>query len=155
MDDQPRAAQDVRIADIILPNQTNNFGNVFGGEVMVMMDRAAAVAALRYCRTPIVTASTERIDFRTPIHASEIIEIVARVIYVGHTSMIVRIHVFAEPALGGEQRLCTTGYFSMVTVRRDGVKCAVPPLALEDDASRDEWTIGEEIRRGIDARRGR
>jgi acyl-CoA hydrolase len=151
--DQPaRLAPEIRICDIILPSQTNNFNTMFGGEVMALMDKAAAIAALRFCRQPVVTASSERIDFRTPIHAAEIIEAVAKVIYVGRTSLIVRVHIFAEHALKGEPRLCTTGYFSMVAVRPDGERVAVPRLALETDAQRDEWAIGEEIRRAITLR---
>lgn len=146
-------APEVHINDIILPNQTNNFGTMFGGEVMALMDKAAAIAGLRFSRKPLVTASSERIDFRTPIHAGEIIEAIARVIYVGRTSMIVRVHIYAEHPLTGERRNCTTGYFSMVAVGTDGQPIPVPQLLLEDDAAKAEWAIGEELRRTIDARR--
>jgi uncharacterized protein (TIGR00369 family) len=150
-----RAAPEVRMAEIVLPNQTNNFNTMFGGEVMALMDKAAAIAALRFCRQPLVTASSERIDFRTPIHAGEIIEAVARVIYVGRTSMIVRVHIFAEHPLEGERRMCTTGYFSMVAVAREGEARPVPRLLLPDEAARAEWAVGEEIRRAIRARQQR
>jgi uncharacterized protein (TIGR00369 family) len=149
----PRPAPEVQINDIILPNQTNNFGTMFGGEVMALMDKAAAIAGLRFSRKPLVTASSERIDFRTPIHAGEIIEAIARVIYVGRTSMIVRVHIYAEHPLTGERRNCTTGYFSMVAVGTDGQPIPVPQLLLGDDAAKVEWAIGEELRRTIDARR--
>lgn len=148
-----RAAPEVRIADIVLPNQTNGRGTMFGGDVMAMMDKAAAVAALRFCRRSVVTASTERIDFRTPIQANEIIEAVARVIYVGRTSLIVRIQIYAEHPLIGERRVCTTGYFSMVALDAEGNPTVVPQLLLEDDEARSEWAVGEEIRRAIAARR--
>ncbi|HEX9370495.1 MAG TPA: acyl-CoA thioesterase [Roseiflexaceae bacterium] len=148
-----RPAPEVYMADIVLPNQTNNHNTMFGGEVMAMMDKAAGVAALRFCRKSLVTASSERIDFRTPIHAGEIIEAIARVIYVGRTSMIVRVHVYAEHPLVGERRNCTTGYFSMVAIDAAGRPVAVPRLLLEDDAARAEWAQGEALRRVIEARR--
>lgn len=150
----PRAAPEVRIADLVLPNQTNNYGTMFGGEVLALMDKAAGIAALRFCRLPVVTASTERIDFRTPIQTGEIIEAVARVIYVGRTSLIVRIHIYAEHPLIGDRRICTTGYFSMVAIDAAGRPVPVPGLLLEDEQARAEWAVGEEIRRMIDARRG-
>jgi acyl-CoA hydrolase len=150
-----RAAPEIHVTDIVLPNQTNNFNTMFGGEVMAMMDKAAAIAGLRFCRQPLVTASSERIDFRTPIHAGEIIEAIARVIYVGRTSMIVRVHIYAEHPLKGDKRVCTTGYFSMVSVDPQGQPLPVPRLLLQDDAARAEWAIGEEIRKVIDARRKR
>ncbi len=150
-----RSAPEVHIADIVLPNQTNGHGTMFGGDVMALMDRAAAIAALRFGRLPVVTASTERIDFRTPIQAGEIIEAISRVIYVGRTSLIVRIHIYAEHPLVGDRRLCTTGYFSMVAIDGEGRPTPVPELLLEDDSARAESAAGEEIRRVIAARRGR
>jgi acyl-CoA hydrolase len=141
------------MADIVLPNQTNNHNTMFGGEVMALMDRAAGIAALRFCRKPVVTASSERIDFRTPIQAGEIIEAIARVIYVGRTSMITRVHIYAEHPLIGDRRVCTTGYFSMVAVDAEGRPVPVPRLLLEDNQARAEWTVGEEIRRVVGARR--
>ena len=160
MSEQPaeratRIASEVHIADLVLPNQTNNHGTMFGGEVLAMMDKAAGIAALQFCRQPVVTASTERIDFRTPIHIGEIIEATAKVIYVGRTSLIVRIHIYAEHPLIGERRICTTGYFSMVAIDAAGQPVAVPQLRLEDTQAQAEWAIGEEIRRVIDARRNR
>jgi acyl-CoA hydrolase len=152
-DQAARPAHEVRMADIILPNQTNNHGTMFGGEVMALMDRAAGIAALRFCRKPVVTASSERIDFRTPIQAGEIIEAIARVIYVGRTSMITRVHIYAEHPLIGDRRVCTTGYFSMVALDQAGQPVPVPRLLLEDDQARAEWDVGEEIRQAIDARR--
>ena len=149
----PRTAPEVHVTDIVLPNQTNNFNTMFGGEVMALMDKAAAIAGLRFCRQPLVTASSERIDFRTPIHAGEIIEAIARVIYVGRTSMIVRVHIYAEHPLKGDKRVCTTGYFSMVSVDPGGRPLPVPRLLLEDEAARAEGALGAEIRRAIDARR--
>lgn len=146
-------APEIHVTDIVLPHQTNNFNTMFGGEVMAMMDKAAAIAGLRFCRQPLVTASSERIDFRTPIHAGEIIEAIARVIFVGRTSMIVRVHIYAEHPLQGDKRVCTTGYFSMVAVDAGGQPMPVARLLLEDDAARAEWALGEEIRRAIDARR--
>src|SRR5690349_5188013 len=128
---------------------------MFGGKVMALMDKAAAIAGLRFCRQPLVTASSERIDFRTPIHAGEIIEAIARVIYVGRTSMVVRVHIYAEHPLKGDRRVCTTGYFSMVSVDPHGQPLPVPRLALDDDQARAEWAIGEEIRQVIDLRRKR
>ncbi|GAB4443746.1 MAG: acyl-CoA thioesterase [Chloroflexi bacterium OHK40] len=143
------------MADIVLPDQTNGFGTMFGGDVMAMLDKAAAIAALRFCRQPVVTASSERIDFRTPIGQGEIIEAYSRVIYVGRTSMVVRVRLYAEHPLRGERRVCTTGYLSMVAVGRDGARpTPVPELLLVDDEARAEHAVGAEIAQAIAARKG-
>jgi uncharacterized protein (TIGR00369 family) len=149
-----RASDEEHVADIILPHQTNGFGTMFGGDLMALMDKAAAIAALRFCRQPVVTASTERLDFRTPISQGEIVEAWAKVIYVGRTSMVVRVRVFAEHPLRGDRRVCTTGYFSMVAISRDGGQPqAVPELLLPDEEARAEQALGAEIHQSIAARR--
>ncbi|MBX0331114.1 acyl-CoA thioesterase [Oscillochloris sp. ZM17-4] len=151
-----RAADEERVADIILPHQTNGFGTMFGGDLMALMDKAAAIAALRFCRQPVVTASTERLDFRTPISQGEIVEASAKVIYVGRTSMVVRVRVFAEHPLRGDRRVCTTGYFSMVAISRDGGRPhAVPELLLPDEDARAEQAVGAEIHQSIADRRNK
>ena len=152
--DGPCIADEERLADIIVPPQTNGYGTMFGGDVMAVMDKAAAIAALRSCRRPVVTASTERIDFRTPISQGEIVEARSRVIFVGNTSMVVRVELTAEHPLRGERRICTTGYFSMVVISSDGQKPSpLAPLALPDASAQDEFRIGAEIHAAILARR--
>ncbi len=154
--DRPElAAPEISMAELVQPPQTNYYRTMFGGEAMAFMDKAAAIAALRFCRLPIVTASSERIDFRQPIHEGEMIEALARVIYVGHTSLVSRVHIYGEDPLKNNRRLCTTGYFSLVAIGPDGKKLLMPRLLLEDDDARNEWVIGEEIHNTIARRRQR
>jgi acyl-CoA hydrolase len=149
-----RVADEERMADLVLPNQTNGYGTMFGGDVMAMMDKAAAIAALRFCRQPVVTASSERIDFRTPIRQGEIIEALSRVVFVGRRSMVVRVRIYAEHPLVGDRRVCTTGYFSMVAINPAGGEVGpVPRLILPDDETRAEHTVGAEIHAAIAARK--
>ncbi len=119
-----------------------------------MMDKTAAIAALRFCRQPIVTASSEHIDFREPVYESEIIEVRARVIFVGRSSLVVRVHVYGENALNGNRRLCTTGYFSMVSITTEGRARPIGvQLALEDEQAHSEWQTGKRIHDAIVSRR--
>jgi acyl-CoA hydrolase len=149
-----RVADEERLAEIVLPHQTNGYGTMFGGDVMAFMDKAAAIAALRFCRQPVVTASSERIDFRTPISQGEIVEARSRVVFVGTTSMVVRVELTAEHPLQGERRVCTTGYFSMVVVAALGrTPQPLAPLDLPDAFARREHQIGAEIHAAILARR--
>ena len=155
VEDRALLAPEVRVADIVLPNQTNTFGTMFGGNALALMDKAAAIAAWRFCRQPVVTASTEHLDFRAPVHQGEIVEAMARVIYVGRTSLVVRVHVYGEHPFRGERRLCTTGYFSMVSIGPDNRPIAVPHLLLDDEVAREEWPVGEKIHTAILERRSR
>jgi acyl-CoA hydrolase len=157
--DEPPAlvAPEIVMADLVLPNQTNYYRTMFGGDAMAFMDKAAAIAALRFGRQPIVTGSSEQIDFRHPVHEGEIIEARARVIYAGRSSLVVRVHVYGEHALKGDRRLCTVGYFSLVAIGPDGTPLVVPRLLLDEDdeEAREEWLIGEHIHHTITARRKR
>ena len=142
----------IRMSDIVLPGQTNNHGTMFGGEVLAMMDRAAAIAAIRFCRQQVVTASTERIDFRTPIHHGDLVDMLAKVIYTGTTSLIVRIDAWAEDPISGERRWCTTGFYSMVSVGIDGKPTAIPRLLVETPTEQADWEHGAKIKALISER---
>ena len=155
MPDQIRPSRrsiEVITCEIVLPTNTNSHGTMFGGDVLALMDKTAAIAALRFCRQPVVTASTERIDFRTPIRLGDIIEARARVIHTGRTSMIVCIEVWDERPLTGERELCTTGYYSFVSIDDNGRPRAVPPLEVRTPEEEADWRHAEEIRAEIKAR---
>src|SRR5688572_33099759 len=80
-------------SELMMPHNANNLGHVFGGVVLSMMDKTAAVAALRHSRLSVVTASIDRVDFREPIHVGDLVVMKASVNYVGKTSMEVGVRV--------------------------------------------------------------
>ncbi len=55
-------------AQLALPNDANGLGNVLGGTVMHLVDLAAAMAAMRHARKPVVTASVDSLQFLHPVH---------------------------------------------------------------------------------------
>jgi acyl-CoA hydrolase len=149
-------APEIQMADLVLPNQTNYYRTMFGGDAMAMMDKAAAIATLLFCRQPIVTASTEHIDFRQPVHEGDIIEALARVIYVSRSMLVVRVHIYGENPMQNNRKLCTTGHFSLVAVTPEGKAMPVKTkLLLEDEQAREEWEVGRKIHEVIQARRKR
>lgn len=150
---EPRPTIRVSTTEIVLPSNTNTHGTMFGGDVLAMMDKTAAIAAIRFSRQPVVTASTERIDFRTPIRLGDIIEAYAHVIHTGRTSLIVRIDIYAERPLSGERERCTTGFYSFVSIDEHGKPQPVPPLLVTTEDERRDWQRGEEIRQQIQQRR--
>ena len=139
--------------DSAFPNQANALGSLFGGRVLELMDINAAVACVRFCRSVVVTASTEPIDFRNPIYVGEIIEVKSRVVWTGRTSMIVRCEVHGENPLSGERRLCTIGHLNFVALGENGLPCPVPRLAVRDERERRHWETGQAVRDDIDRRR--
>jgi acyl-CoA hydrolase len=118
-------------SELMMPHQANNLGHVFGGEMLAMMDKTAAVAALRHCRTTVVTASIDRVDFREPIHVGELVVMKASVNFVGRTSMEVGVRVEAEDLLSGRRRHTNSCYLTFVAVDRNGRPVEVPSLVAE------------------------
>ncbi len=114
-----------------MPQDANNLGHVFGGVVMAMMDKCAAISALRHARLTVVTASIDRVDFREPIHVGDLVVMKASVNYVGSSSMEVGVRVEAEELLSGKRRHTNSCYLTFVAVDRNGRPVEVPALRPE------------------------
>ena len=121
---------ETRIVEMVFPNQANHYGTLFGGDALRLMDMAAFVAASRHARKPVVTASSERIDFHVPVRQGQLAEVVGRVIQAGRTSMTVEVELWAEDLLTGTRELCTKGSFVLVAVDQDG-----RPIPIQDSAA--------------------
>lgn len=121
-------AAETRIVEMVFPDQTNHYGTLFGGHALRLMDQAAFISASRYCRSTVVTACSERVDFHTPVQQGELVELVARVIAVGKTSVKVEVQLFAEQLLSGKRQLCTRGRFVLVPLDSQGRPKGVPRL---------------------------
>jgi acyl-CoA hydrolase len=120
---------EARMLKIVFPDNTNHMGTLFGGQALAWMDEAAFIAAARYSRRTVVTARSEQVDFKLPIRQGHLVEVVARVVEVGRTSMQVEVEVIAEDLLDGERELCTRGRFVMIALDSRGRPVGVPQLA--------------------------
>ena len=121
---------EARMIEMVFPEQTNHLGTLFGGQALAMMDKAAFIAASRYARRAVVTASSERVDFHVPVRQGQLVELLARVVATGNTSLSVEVKLFSEDLLTGERKLCTQGRFVLVAVDADGHKSPVLPLEV-------------------------
>lgn len=64
--------------EMVFPDQTNHYGTLFGGHALPLMDKAAFVAAAwRYSRRTVVTACSERVDFKNAVYYGNLIEMTA------------------------------------------------------------------------------
>ncbi|HXV15116.1 MAG TPA: acyl-CoA thioesterase [Candidatus Krumholzibacteria bacterium] len=109
-------ASETRIAKVVAPATTNLYDTLFGGTLLSWMDEVAFITATRFGRCPFVTVSIERIDFKHPIPAGTIVELIARVESVGRTSLKVRIDVFVEHMLKADRLKAVTGSVTMVAI---------------------------------------
>jgi len=114
-----------KLLEIVYPEDTNSQGTLFGGHALSLMDRLAFIVASRYTRMPIVTARSEKVEFRSPVKLGELVELTGTVVDVGRTSLRVEIEMQREDLLTGDRSLCTTGEFVMVAVDQDGRPAAI------------------------------
>ncbi|MFK3779163.1 acyl-CoA thioesterase [Agrobacterium sp. NPDC089420] len=136
-----------RLIDIVFPGDTNHHGTLFGGTGLALMDRVAFIAATRFGRTPFVTASCERIDFRQPARVGHIIEFTARPVKAGRRSLTVEVDMVAETIIGHQRHICTRGIFHMVAIPQGegAAHYALPELVPEEAPERNDAVAMVEI----------
>ena len=117
---------ETRVVKAVFPPTTNHHNTLFGGTALAWMDEVSFIAATRFCRLPLVTVSTDRIDFKHAIAAGSIVELIARVIKVGNTSLQVEVEVYVEDMYCDSRERAISGVFSFVAVSED--KKPVPVL---------------------------
>lgn len=122
------------LAELVLPYQANNAGNVHGGEIIKLMDSTAGVAAQKHCHTNVVTARVDELCFKKPILIGEYVICTARVVYTGKTSMEVFVTVESENLESGKKQIALTAFFTMVSLDKNGKPSEIPPISQGDDA---------------------
>ncbi len=125
----------VSISEIMMPNQANVAGNVHGGVIMHMMDTTAWTAAIKYAKSQAVTARVDELQFHRPVYVGNLVTCTATIAYVGNTTMEVKVTTEVEDFLGDnpEPQVALTGFFTMVSMGKDGKPCKVEPLTLETE----------------------
>ena len=123
------------VTKAVFPPTTNHHNTLFGGTALAWMDEVSFITATRFCRLPLVTVSTDRIDFNHAIPAGSIVELIGRVIKVGNTSLKVEVEVFVESMSADGREKAIQGVFSFVAIDAD--KRPVPVLPGFVDCS---WT---------------
>jgi acyl-CoA hydrolase len=123
-------AKSVVMTHMILPSDANPLNAAFGGKVMEWIDICGGIAAQRYCRKVVVTASMDDLHFHVPIRVGWIVTVRARVLAAFHTSMEVGVVVEAEDPLRGMKKVATTALLTFVALEADGSKAQVPRLKL-------------------------
>jgi len=125
----------VEMTQIILPSHTNNHGTVFGGQIAAWVDIAAAVAAQRFCRGPVVTASMDQLHFRRPVKRGMVVILRAQVNQAWNSSMEVGVRVEAEDPMTGVQTHCCCAYLTFVALDPEGKPKNVPVLDPGDNTT--------------------
>lgn len=124
-----------RVTKAVFPDRTNHHDTLFGGTALLWMDEVSFIAATRFSRQNIVTVSSDKIDFKQPVPAGSVVELIADVIEVGRTSLKVRVDVYVEDLYKDGCIKAITGNFSFVAIDENRKPTSVLPtdfLELQD-----------------------
>ena len=131
---------------IVQPPDSNFHGTLFGGRIMAWMDMAAAISASRHCRESCVTVAVDDLVFERAIRVGDVVIIRAQVNHTGRTSMEVGVKVFREHPKTREREHCLTGYFTFVSVDREGRPIPVPEVVPTSEDEHRRFQNAEERR---------
>jgi len=123
--------------ELVLPNDTNTFGNLMGGRLMYWMDIAAAYSAAKHCNAPVVTASVDNISFKNPIKLGHYVHIEAHVTRAFSTSMEIHMRVWGEDTLHQFKYESNEAYFTFVALDPNGNPRTVPQVEPETDEEKN------------------
>lgn len=126
------------LTDLVLPSETNPLNNLFGGELLARMDRAASIAARRHSRRIVVTASVNHVAFNRAIPLGSVVTVEAKVSRAFKTSMEIFIDVWIEDRESGTKTKANEAIYTFVAVNETGHPVEVPVLVpvSEEEKSR-------------------
>ncbi|SEG04181.1 acyl-CoA thioesterase [Paenibacillus sp. UNC499MF] len=152
MEAKPTSTSRSIMTEVIFPLDTNYHGTVFGGKIMEYIDKIATIASMRHCRRGVVTASSDSLDFLSPVHLGEAIELEAFVSWTHRSSMEVYVRVVAENMFTGERRTTATSFITFVALDDEGRPTPVPAVIPETER---EMRLYESAPSRYEARRKR
>lgn len=118
--EQKIAYSESRVAKVVFPPTINHHSTLFGGAALAWMDEVSFITATRFCRKRLVTVSTEKINFQTPIPSGSIVELVGKVTRVGNTSLTVTVTIYLESMYEDGREAVINGQFNFVAVDDGG-----------------------------------
>lgn len=135
------------ITTFVMPHMQNVLGDLFGGDLMALVDQAAAVAAMRHAGGPAVTKSIDRLDFHQAIPVGALVTCCATVDFVGRSSMDITVEVFSEQIATGARVHTHTAHVVFVAIDRERKPREVPRLVAETAEERARFDAAAERRR--------
>ncbi|MDF1539850.1 MAG: acyl-CoA thioesterase [Candidatus Thorarchaeota archaeon] len=124
------SASKTTMTETVFPNDVNNNGTLYGGKLLDWIDTIAGIVAKRHCRSNVVTASIDSLNFLNPIRQRDIVSLEAWINFVGRTSMEVEVRVTSEDPITAEIRKTCRAFITYVAVSSEGVPMEVPRLDL-------------------------
>ncbi len=139
-------ASHLEMTEVVLPNDTNQLGNLLGGRLMHWVDIAAALSAQRHSGRICVTASIDEMSFLGPVKLGQVVRLRASVNRAFRTSMEVGVHVIVEDFRTGDTRHVSSAYLTFVAIDEIGHSVPVPPVAPETDQEKRRFADAQDRR---------
>ena len=117
------------VTDLVLPSETNPLGNMFGGELLARMDRAASISARRHCRRIVTTVSVNHVAFSKMIPLGSVVTIEAKVSRAFKSSMEVVMDIWIEDRESGTRKKSNVGIYTFVAVDDAGNPVKIPAIS--------------------------
>lgn len=127
------------MTDLVLPSETNPLNNLFGGELLARMDRAASIAARRHSRRIVVTASVNHVAFNRAIPLGSVVTVEAKVSRAFTSSMEIYIDVWIEDRESGERTKANEAIYTFVAVDETGRPVKIPSIFPETDLEKKRY----------------
>lgn len=134
----PSASRTI-MTDLVLPSETNPLNNLFGGELLARMDRAASITARRHSRRVCVTASVNHVAFNRAIPLGSVVTVEATISRAFTSSMEVFIDVWTEDRESGNRTKANEAIYTFVAVDETGRPVEVPPVQPETDLEKERF----------------
>lgn len=125
--------------EVVMPNDTNHLGNLFGGKLLQWMDITAAISAQRHCKRVVVTANINNVSFDNAIKQNSVVTLEAKVSRAFTSSMEIFIDVYVENPVTGERTKSNEAIFTFVAVDQNGAPLHVPPLMPETELEKKRY----------------
>ena len=124
------------LSEVMMPVYANHYGSVHGGTILRLVDEAAFVAATKHARKNVVMASMDHIVFKHAVNIGDMLNIKARLVYVGRSSMEVEVEIEAEKLKAGKTVKVGSANLTMVALDEQGRPTSVPKIVLTTDEER-------------------
>jgi len=134
------------MTEVVLPNDANNLGTLFGGKVMLLIDVAGAIAARRHCQRMVVTASVDSLSFHSSVKVGDLVVLLASVNRVFNTSLEVGVRVLSEDTGTGQRQHTASAYLTYVAIGDDGKPTKIAPVLPETDDEKRRYNEAGERR---------
>ncbi len=137
------SVSEVIMTELVLPSHTNSLKSIFGGVIMSWIDIAGAISAQRHSKSSVVTASIDALNFEAPVYEGWVVNLKAKVNFVGKTSMEVGVRVDAENPRTGQIFKTAKAYLTFVAIDEKGKPRQVPELDLETKEDQRRFSEGK------------